>query len=119
MFSDMYVAECAIDFLQNGIPAGEMLDRIDDMGVRDVASAHHGFKNLLSNLSWISVDKGVYGNKMIETRRGPIMQPEEKRTAFVKDLAKNFLNMVIGCWKYLQGPLLIQKQSYCWKSIED
>lgn len=61
---DMSVTEYAIQIGRKCVSAGEMLGRVDYTGVLDVASAHHGFTNMASNVSQIFVDDVVHGNNL-------------------------------------------------------
>lgn len=67
-----------------------MLDRVDYMGVRKLASAHPGLIILVSNVSPISVDEAVYGNDLTEKCRRQKWRPEEKIVALMKSLVQKF-----------------------------
>lgn len=56
------VADCAIYVWWKGQPACDMLGHVYYMGVRDVASLHAEFNNVVSDLPGDSFDEFVHGN---------------------------------------------------------
>lgn len=62
----MSVTECAIHISREGLPLGEMLDRVDYMGFRDIAGAHPGLIKVISNVPQATVVEVVYGNELTE-----------------------------------------------------
>lgn len=56
----MSIAAFAIQFLWNGLTAGEMLCRIDHMGVWDAVTVLPGFTNVINNEPQTFVEENVY-----------------------------------------------------------
>lgn len=53
----MSISECVIHIMRKAVPAGEMLDLVNNMGVWDVMSTSLSFSNGVSSVTAISFDE--------------------------------------------------------------
>lgn len=67
-----------------------MLTCIDYMGVRNDASAHDVFTNVVNAVPRTSVDKLVHSNWLNENGRRRMLQPEQKSVILMKYLVQKF-----------------------------
>lgn len=56
----MSAAECAIHFRWKGLAAGEILNHVEHIGVRDVPGTQSGVSNLVSSMLRDFVKQEVY-----------------------------------------------------------
>lgn len=83
-FQHMSVAQCAILFWQNGVPAGKRGFRVSFMGFQLVATPSLGFTNLVRNYSQGFVDIVVHENDLTEAGQ-MLMQRHELRRVGIDD----------------------------------
>lgn len=69
----MSVAECAIQFWRKGLPASKILRFVEYMGVRDIVSAHSGFRNIVTSGPHFSVNELVYGDGLSRNDQNKMM----------------------------------------------
>lgn len=93
--------------------AVEILRCVDYMGVQDGVSAHPGFRNVVTNISCLSVNEVVQGDELSKNCKRSMGIVEQESVVFMKDITRKFSKLGKLESDPYAGCFLQRRHAYC------